>query len=207
MKISEILTAFAICALLTMGCRKEYSCENCQPVPDLKGTWKLVHFNVSVLGSTSYVTSDGPWMSSAEYKTITTKNEGIYTIDDQYINATGISCGSTTAPVTITIEQNGNRTVKEDGGFFWFIFPYNATIQYQRIGKDSLYFPGNGLLFMPDAQSWVIWRPRPGGGKFSIEGNILSIYTVVNRDSTFFESGIYQHVTQKDSGYIRLERQ
>ena len=75
------------------------------------------------------------------------------------------------------------------------------------VGADSIYFPGNGPLFMPDAQSWVIWNGNPSGGKYLLEGNILTIHTVITRDSIFFDGGVYKNVFQKDSGYIRLERQ
>lgn len=175
-------------------------------MPDLRGTWKLIHFDVDVSSTIEYLALH-PWATTAAYKTVTTENAGIYTIGDQLVTIRGLSFKADSGPLTITTVANGVRNTSQETPILWFVFPHDLIINYQRIGTDSLYFPGNGLLLMPDAQGFAIMQSQPSGARFSIDGNTLTIHTVVNRDTTFFYSGADNRVTEKDSGYVKLERQ
>ncbi|MEP7259444.1 MAG: hypothetical protein ABI687_13675, partial [Flavitalea sp.] len=74
---------------------------------------------------------------------------------------------------------------------------------YTLVDSDSLYFPNGGFISpspTPGAQS------QPSGYLYKIDGNRLTLSTLINKTEQQTSSGITQKTVTKGTGQITLEK-
>lgn len=81
----------------------------------------------------------------------------------------------------------------------------NSTSSYTLIGADSIYFPGGSLT--PIASGSGSIPVAANGGRYKINGNLLTLTQVYALDSSYQESGETIHLNQSAITTVVLEKQ
>lgn len=79
----------------------------------------------------------------------------------------------------------------------------NGTTTYKLVGADSIYFP-QGSVTMGGAG---VTQTLASGGRYSFNGNLLTITQHVSRDSTFQDSGVTFTMNQSGVTSMIIEKQ
>lgn len=184
-----------LCFTLFNSCKKDNSSSS----NDLTGDWKFVSVTVQTQADNQY--TDGGIL----YKTTTisdytsTQNEGTVSISSDAMKANGIA---------YTIDTKLKAYSYEDGVLvdslespFSFSVPASSAIAaYQRVGNDSLYFPGQGLFGAPGSTAAT-------GAKYTVSGNTFTMQNHVVKDSTNNYSGVLMQVHEVADVKTVLQKQ
>ena len=73
---------------------------------------------------------------------------------------------------------------------------------YKLVGADSIYFPQGSL-----ASGMGATQSGPSGGRYTLNGNLLTINQAGSKDSTFQDSGETYHMTESVVASIVMEKQ
>jgi len=168
---------------------------------DIKGTWKFVSLTANTQATAEYTDSGIYYKTITNSNYVSTNNTGTITFGDSTFNSTGISyyvsselagydyqnnilIDSTQMPFSITVDSS------------------NSSGTYKLIGNDSIYFPTGSFISFSGSTT----QSEPGGGKISINGNMLTITQLLNKDTTQQITGIPYHKKETGTFDIMLQK-
>lgn len=190
MKLLKLFPLFSILLLLISSCSKEKSIDSNGTTPgasaDIRGDWRLISIAGSSnvkdsfdLGGTKYVGislySYASKTASGTYTITATDFIGkniTYTVDgklvmDVYLDGQLLSHIDTITPATIP--------------------PTNSSAPYTKQGTDSLYFTSGGVIAVQGSPTSAV---VPGGLKYKLEGNKLTLTMNQVTNETIIENGV-----------------
>jgi hypothetical protein len=179
-----------------------YSCKKDDANADtasIQGTYKLTYLTAK---TNSTITDDdgGKAVSNADYTTI--DNHGTIVFDASKLTTTGISYSVNSV--------SSNYFYQDDELIDSISFPLVVTIPpissagtYKLIGADSIYISA-GLV--PAAGSGGAIT-EGSGGRYKLDGKVLTITQHFLKDSVFTESGISYHQRESAVSSIVMEKQ
>ena len=164
------------------------------------GTWKFDSFSVNDQNTLTTVQSDTIYKTITNVNFATTNNSGTFTFkNDSTFSANNIAYDLS----YITNSYNYANDVLIDSNKIPASYPLdslNTTNKYELIGNDSIYFPQGYVISFGTTLATAI------GGKFKINGNILSIMLTVNKD-TSNNSGIPYNLIDEGTFTTILKKQ
>ena len=168
MKLKNLTPILAVIILAATSCKKESS-ETPSPIA---GNWKFYSI-ASTSSATSTYTDAGDEIkieNIATFVSMTTK--GVYKISNSAFTGDGSGYDYSGA-MSLKQYENGVLQSQVNTPQNGTIAPSNSTSQYKLIGTDSIYFTNSAVGGTSSA---------PGGCKYKIEGNILSL--IINQSTT-----------------------
>lgn len=169
MKLKNLTPFLAVIILAVTSCKKETSEPDSSPI---SGNWKLNSIASTTIGTTT-LTQAGyelKFENTAIFASTTTK--GVYQISSTAINGEGIGYDYT-GTTSIKQYEDGILESEVTNPLNGTVPATNASSQIKLIGNDSIYFVNNAVGGTTSA---------PGGCKYKIEGNILSLF--INQTTT-----------------------
>lgn len=134
----------------------------------------------------------------------TNNNGGTLTFSNGNLTAKGLTY-TINSQASAYEYLNGTLIDSVSYPFNFTLQPSNYTGQYQLVGSDSIYFPQGGITVAVDGSA--TYQGQPGGGHYSISGNILTITQYASKDSSFTNSGESYLVHESGVATIKLEKQ
>ena len=190
---------FSIIAVSTILCC--YSCKkDDKPSGAITGNWKFVSIHAETQSTAQYNdgTEDVKSVTISDYTS--ENNTGTVSFNGNTANSTGIGYDVTSTAKSYDYYNN----VLSDSSEFPFtvnIPPSNSTATYQIIGQDSIVF-SNGAL---GAQTTA--GASASGGRFSIDGNILTLKSNIVQDTTMNLGGLIVTDHEFAAATLTLQRQ
>lgn len=169
----------------------------------IQGNWKFIRMEV-YSQSTISTTEEGNLQKSVTTSNYTTKeNTGTVSIDSAKFNFTEISY---TIDTVVQAEfYTNNVLVFATEVPFGLVQPsYNASINYNIAGRDSVYFQ-NGFIKTPDA-SGITLPSVASGSKIAWSGDTLVLNTPFNRKNTQKINGATANVETEGIQVIKLKQ-
>jgi hypothetical protein len=212
MRLKTNLALLSLVTLLFVSCQKELSIDTINgPVGgpgggggsnSLIGNWKFLELLANT--ESSVEATDGTDTEKAvtvsSYKSI--NNKGTIAFDATKVVSTGVGYDiSDTAFVHLYL--NGVLLDSTDFPFNYTAPPSSGQSNYKVIGTDSIYFE-NGFLSLPNADPQAT---QGAGGKFKIEGNILTLTINSSITESETDQGVTTITKAKVAGVIRMQRQ
>ncbi|HEV2832657.1 MAG TPA: hypothetical protein VGW31_11825 [Hanamia sp.] len=140
--------------------------------------------------------SDGEKLVTvSDYTTI--NNSGTIVIDSSNFSATGFSY-EVNSTARSSFYQDNQFVDSFSSPFNVKIPSSNATSSYKLIGADSIYFQNGGL------SSGI---SGANGGRYTLNGNLLTITQNASKDSTFQDSGVTFHMVETILASVVMEKQ
>jgi major membrane immunogen (membrane-anchored lipoprotein) len=189
------LTLSLLTAIIMLGsCKKD----NTTSTTAIQGTYKLKYLTAKT--NSTVTGSDGEkTVTTSDYTTI--NNQGTLVFDQSNLTYTGL---------TYSIDTQAKYYLYQDNELLdSSSYPFNVTLPstsavatYQLVGADSIYFPQGSVSGGAGSGQTLA-----SGGRYSFNGNLLTITQHVSKDTTFEDSGVT--FTKNDSGVtsIIIEKQ
>lgn len=164
-------------------------------------SYKLKYLTANT--NSTVVSGDQKTVTTSDYTT--TNNQGTVTFGNSTLTATGLA---------YSVNTNAKGYLYFGGELIdSFSFPFlaslpatNYTTQYQLIGADSIYFP-QGSISIGSADGTGSTQTGPSGGRYSFNGNLLTITQHYFKDSTINSGGETAHLQDNALTSIVLEKQ
>jgi hypothetical protein len=168
---------------------------------DIQGTYKFK--SISAKTSSTITGTDGEKeIAVSDYSSI--NNAGIVVIDSSNFTSTGLSY-EVNSSITASFYQD-NQFVDSISEPFNVVIPAtNSTAPYKLIGSDSIYFQ-NGSMTSGIAGNGTI-QNGANGGRYTLNGNLLTIKQNGSKDSTVQLSGVTFHMVESALATVVLEKQ
>lgn len=188
------LTLLAITVLI-------YSCKKDDANADtaIQGTYKLTYLTAK---TNSTITDDdgGKAVSTSDYTTI--DNHGTIVFDASKLTTTGISY-SVNSVSSNYFYQDNELIDSVSFPLVVTIPPISSAGTYKLIGADSIYISA-GLVPTAGSGATVM---EGSGGRYKMDGKVLTITEHFLKDSVFTESGISYHQRASGVSSIVMEKQ
>lgn len=200
MKHKQIFAALLLLTMVATSCGKEGSLEGGSSSPSsssLVGNWKFIS-SIGTTTASSAFTLLGDELKIETTTSFTSSNpKGIYKITATTFDGQGIGYDYTGS---LTIKQYANNVLQSENTtpMSATIPPSNFSSQYKLIGTDSIYFENNA----PGSSTG-----SPGGCKYKVEGNKLSLFLNTNTTTTTNQGGIITTDNQKALVTVILQKQ
>ena len=184
MKRNIFLSSLAIIIMLA-SCKKD----DTKITTAIEGTYKLKYLTAST-NSTVKGTDGEKTVTTSHYTTL--NNQGTLVFDKSNLTYTGLTYSIDTE-AKYYLYQDNDLLDSSSAPFAATLPPSSGRGTYILVGADSIYFPnGSATIGTGSAESIA------SGGRYSFNGNLLTITQHVSRDSTFEDSGVT--FTMNDSG-------
>jgi hypothetical protein len=191
----HLILSLLTCILILGSCKKD----NDTTPTSIEGTYKIK--SLSAKTNAIVTGSDGEKIvTTSDYTTI--NNQGTLVFDPSNLTYTGL---------TYSIDAEAKYYIYLDNELLdSSIFPLQFTLPstngaapYKLIGADSIYFPQGSVTSgaMGNTQTLA------SGGRYSFNGNLLTITQHVSKDSTFQDSGDTFNLTESGVSIIVIEKQ
>lgn len=198
MKSYTIVSLVAFIIILA-SCKKENTTNN--NTAAIQGTYKLKYLT-SKTNSTAIGTGGEKVVTTSEYTTI--NNQGIIVFDNSNLTATNLTYSVQTVASSYLYQDND--LIDSLSYPFTFTLPEsNSEAAYKLIGADSIYFPQGSLT--SGVGSTGSTQLNASGGRYSFNGNLLTITQIASKDSTFENSGITFHLNESAVSSVVMEKQ
>jgi len=213
MRLKTNLALLSLVTLLFVSCQKEMSLDTLNSPPaggpgggggstSLIGNWKFLELIANT--ESSVEATDGTDTEKAitvsSYKTI--NNKGTMNFDATKVVSTGVGYDINDTAFT-HLYVNGVLLDSIDFPFTFAVPPSSGQSNYKVIGTDSIYFE-NSFVSVPSTDPQA---SQGGGGRFKIEGNILTLTIISSSTQTETDQGVTTVTKAKVSGVIRMQRQ
>ena len=189
--ILSLLTAIIVLS----SCQKENDTNNTA----IQGTYKLKSLTAKT--NSTITGSDGEKVVTvSDYAT--TNNQGTLVFDQSNFAYTGLTYSINTEATTYLYLDN---ELLDSLSFpLQFTLPStNGTTTYKLVGADSIYFP-QGSVTMGGAGAT---QTLASGGRYNLNGNLLTITQHISKDSTFQDSGVTFIMNQSGVTSMIIEKQ
>lgn len=174
----HLIGTLAVIALLA-SCKKDKTDNN---TAGIEGTYKLKYISAKT-NSTLTGSFGDKVVTLADYTT--ENNQGTVVFDGSTISATGLAY-SVNSSSTYYLYDGPDLIDSASFPLILSLPATSSTAPYQLIGSDSIYFP-QGSATSPATGGAT--TTVASGGRYSWNGNELTIKQNVSRDSTFQDSG------------------
>ena len=166
----------------------------------IQGTYKLKYLTAKT-NATLTATDGEKSVTTSDYTT--TNNSGVIVFGNSNVATTGISYSINTLAYSSLYQDN----VFVDSSSYPFIFTLpssNSSGAYSLVGTDSISFPQGSVIAMGGTGSI---QGGPSGGRYTMNGKLLTIIQNGLKDSTFQDSGETFHQNELVLATIVLEKQ
>ena len=180
-----------------------YSCkkENSNTNTAIQGTYKLKYLTSNT--NNTITGSDGEKsVTTSDYTTI--DNLGTITFDGTRVTTVGVSY-TINAVAKGYMYQDNQLLDSSSYPFNFTIPPFSSMASYQLVGTDSIYFPQSTLTTGLGGSGTI--QSGASGGRYTINGALLTIKQTALKDSTFMASGITFQVKESAIVSIVMEKQ
>lgn len=169
----------------------------------ISGTWKLDHLLIQgrVVSSMTGLGMDTRIETNMGY--ITKDNTGTISFNNGKAETKNLGYSADTTMVVYTYEGG----ILLDSMEMPFQAPYissSTKADYKLIGSDSISFTGGSPLVMSNGTTT---STSPGGLKYNVSGNKLTLSFQFARDSTGFDSGLSMKMHQTGKGAMYFTKQ
>ena len=175
------------------GCKKDNNSSASASV--LAGTWAFtgMHATTSATSLDSGIGFSSKDITTSDYQT--TANGGTVSISGNNMTGTGITY--TANIVAFSTEYQDGILIDTFSTSIPFTVPAtNSSSTFEVIGKDSIHYTGANIFGSAGSGA-----PAASGSKFSISGNILTLTSVVARD-TVSAVGTGETLTQHETATV-----
>lgn len=215
MKILKSVTLFALVAFLFTSCSKEESIDTggigtpgtggsgSGSTTDIKGTWKLISMSGSSAVKDSFDMAGLKYVGTSLYTYASTSASGTYTITATDFIGKDITYKANGRLIT-DIFMDGQLITHIDTTAPIEIPLTNSASPYTKHGSDSLYFVGGGMFSMQGNGTTTV---VPGGLKYKIEGNKMTLTMKQVSNETVTENGISVIRKMDVSASVILQKQ
>lgn len=200
MKKNLILAATLLFLLILSSCKKDSSASNSQD--NLQGSWKLVSISGVSEVTDNYQEFGSTYKDIATYTYSSTSVSGTYEITATNFNGQGIAY-TTTGTIAFKGYEDGALYMNFTQSSPATIPASNSTSVYKKVGTDSLYFSSGSLINISSGTSSPV---TPGGLKYKLEGNKLTINTGGSEKSTVSQNGVTVNRTLNATATIILQK-
>jgi len=191
---------FSIIAASTILCC--YSCKkDDQPSGSLTGNWKFISLHAQTESTAQYNDGTDDMMSVTKADYTSTNNAGSVSFTSNTMASNGVSYDISTA-ATLYEYMNGVFFDSTSTPLYVNIPPTNSSGTYRIIGEDSIAFTNS---FAVGAQTST--GASASGGRFAIDGNILTITSHIVQDTVLNYGGYFINDHQIATASVTLERQ
>jgi hypothetical protein len=194
-----ILPGMLSAIVLLAACNKESSNSNTSSA--IEGTYNFKYISAKTNSDITGSFGDKV-ITTSDYTT--TSNAGTITFSNSMLTATGLT-------YTVDTEAkyylyDGANLLDSSSFPFTFTLPAsNSSGQYQLIGSDSIYFPQGGITAAIDGNGY--YQSGASGGRYTLNGKLLTITQSFVKDSTFDDSGETYNMIESASASIVMEKQ
>lgn len=189
-----LLTLFT---LILVSCGKEKSGASSSQID---GTYNFKGIQAKTVSEVTAIGEDEKLVTTSDYTSI--NNSGTITFRNGKMTSKDMAYSIDT-DMQIDSYVDGVLDDSYTYPFQFAIPPTSSSGTYKMIGKDSIYFPQSTFMIGTDPNTM---QSNSGGGKFTINGNLLTIVVKANKDSVFTESGYTYHQVSSIEGKIFLEK-
>jgi hypothetical protein len=191
MKLLKIAPVFFLLVVVLSSCSKEESFSANGNTPGsgstgILGTWKLISISGSSAVKDSFDMAGIKYVGTSLYSYTSTTASGTYTITATDFIGKDIAYKAD-GKLVMDIYMDGQLLTHIDTITPIDIPPTNATAPYIKQGSDSLYFTGGGMFSMQGGTSTTV---VPGGLKYKLEGNKLTLTMKQVSNETIVENGV-----------------
>ena len=210
MRLKKKLALLSLVTLLFVSCQKELSIDTINGpgggggggTNSLIGNWKFLELSAdteSVVEATDGTDTEKA-VTVSTYKSI--NNKGTIAFDATKVVSTGIGY-DVNDTAFVHLYYNGALLDSAEFPFIYTAPPSGGQSNYKVIGTDSIYFE-NEFLSLPDFDPQ---GPQGAGGKFKIEGNILTLTIISSISESETDQGVTTVTRARVAGVIRMQRQ
>ncbi len=194
----HLLSFLAIIAMLA-SCKKDNSTNN--NTAGLEGTYTFKSLSAQTTSTLTGSYGDKV-ITTSDYTT--SNNQGTVVFNSSSLSATGLAY-SVNSLATYYLYDGTDLIDSSSYPITFTLPPTSSTSQYQLIGTDSIYFPqGSATSSTPGGGTTAT---LPSGGRYSWNGNVLTIKQNVSRDSSFQDSGETYQIRESAVTNFVLEKQ
>ena len=175
------------------ACKKDNN--NNAAASSLSGTWTFTGMNAvtSATAVDSGIGFSDRDITTSDYQT--TANGGTMTISGNTMTGTGITYAANI--IAFTTEYEDNILIDTFSTSIPFTVPAtNSSSPFEVIGKDSIHYTGTNIFGSAGSGA-----PAATGSKFTVSGNILTLTSVVTRD-TVSNVGTGETLTQHETATV-----
>jgi hypothetical protein len=167
----------------------------------LIGNWNLISVDAKTQSTTEIDFLGVHSKELALFDYVTQNNTGTISFSDTELTATGLSY--TISGIIQSYYYEDDVLIDSFQTPQNFTIPAtNSTASYQRIGADSIYFPGGSFVNIGD----TLLTSAPTGGRLSFNGDALTIIQTFLQDTTIDFLGIPTNITQSGNIIISLQK-
>ena len=194
----HLLCSLAVIAMLA-SCKKDNDTPG--STAGLEGTYKFKYLSAQT-NTTSTGSAGDKIVTTSDYTT--ENNQGTIVFTNTSLSATGLAYSvNSSAKYDL---YDGTNLISSGSQPLTFNLPASSsTSQYKLVGTDSIYFPqGSATSSLPGGGTTATLA---SGGRYSWNGNLLTIKQNVSRDSSFQDAGETYQLKQSAITSLVLEKQ
>lgn len=192
-----LLSSLAISSLFLFSCQKESSDSGKNDEKSLLGSWKLLNIDFEGELSSEISSEDmGSAKNAIFMDYLSTNNKGGITFEESKLISDQLSY-DIEGTVTSKIYVNNVLINSYDSVINISMPPSSSTVDYVRVGTDSIYCPNGAFLQIEGADDL---ESEPMGFKYKIDGDKL-IMTIKEKES---EVQTEDGMTQEDKSDMTL---
>jgi hypothetical protein len=169
---------------------------------DIKGTWNFVSLTGNTQTTAEYADSGIDYKTISKSNYVSTNNTGTITFGDSTLSSANISY-KVSSEVAGFDYQNDILIDSTQIPFSITVDSSNSSGTYKLIGSDSIYFPQGTFISFSGSTT----QAAPAGGKISLNGNMLTITQLLNKDTTQQIAGIPYRTIETGTFNILLQKQ
>ena len=192
--VSVVLLAMTV---LVFSCEKD---DTATHTGSIEGNY-IFKYLTSQTSSTLTDDEGGKAVSLANYTT--TDNKGTVVIDANKITTTGFTY-SVNATSSNYFYQDNQLVDSVNFPLIITIPPISSAVSYKLLGSDSI-FVADGLV--PAGGVGGVTNSGGSGGRYKLEGNVLTITQHFSKDSVFTDTGIQYRLQESALSSIVMEKQ
>lgn len=191
MKKFLVISAVAVIVML-VSCKKD----NSNNTKGIDGTYKFK--SLSAKTNSTVIGSYGEKIiTTADYTS--TNNQGTLVFNNSTATGTGLTYTINTEAKSYMYD--GPDLTDSSSYPFTFTMPAtNSVSQYKLVGADSIYFPGGSVTSGMSTTG-------ASGGRYTWNGNLLTISGIATRDTTYEDSGEMIQLHESSATSFVLEKQ
>jgi len=194
MKKHFIVSLLTVIVMLG-SCKKDNSSNTA--TAGIQGTYTLKYVTANT--SSTLTGSDGEKsVTTSDYTTI--NNQGTLVFDKSNLTATGLSY-SVDTQAKYYLYQDAQLIDSSSFPFTYTLPASNSVTAYKLIGADSIYFPQGSVGGTGSTPSGAI------GGRYHLNGNLLTIIETGSKDSTFEDTGVTFHLNESAVSSVVMQKQ
>lgn len=215
MKLLKPITLLTLLSFFILSCSKEKSIDTGGTgtpstggggggsSTDIKGTWKLISMTGSSAVKDSFDMAGFKYVGTSLYSYTSLSASGTYTITATDFIGKDVTYKAN-GRLIMDIYMDGQLLTHMDTITPFEIPLTNSASAYTKHGSDSLYFIGGGMFSMQGNDTTTV---VPGGLKYKIEGNKMTLTMKQVSKETISENGVSIIRKMDASASVVLQRQ